>query len=675
MTAMATATMARGASSPPPVGVRGWYCALRDVLVHPRTLFVLLAFALRLTWILAVPSRPVGDFAVYRESAAYLLEHRHLDPEFIYMPGYVLMLAAVQALGGGLLAQKMIGVVAGTLLVAGCAGIADRLFGRRAGITAAAMMAVWPAGIAVSSVTGTDVPAGALVATGIFVLIGDVPRPAQGNWGRVVAAGIIMGLAAWVRAVAVPLIGVSLLVWRARGFRWRHAVARALLAMAVAAVVLAPWGLRNLRVYGQAFLTDSHGGHTALVGSNPNSEGTYSRSLNVLFTRATGFRLFDVPARHRDADAAAYTLAKQWAASEPAYAVGLMAAKADRLLTHERNLLYWPVYRAGVLDSGLAGIPGPGDAQRAWFDRHRAVVEALCDGFWWAVSGLFVVGMVLAFLRLQRQAAWLALAVAAFPGVLVGIYTVFFSEVRYHLAIAPLLFPGAAFAATWLFLRGRDRFRGDGRALAIAAVALVVVLLGYTTARMTGTRLRARHRWAVTVCHLPDARQPQLCAWRRRPRPGVGDSPVRGVWDGVGVRLAASRGGAGTDLWGSVETDLSLPAGRYHVHAALALTHPRTSVDDAGVDPPSPALPSVALRVGATVFARALFTSPSGSRRSRADDDTAVIEGVFDHPGGALALDVEVESPGSGSIFDGKTLWISDLSVERFPGLEIIAPQ
>ena len=36
------------------------------------------------------------------------------DPEFVYMPGYVFLLAAVPALGGGLLAEKMRGVVAGT---------------------------------------------------------------------------------------------------------------------------------------------------------------------------------------------------------------------------------------------------------------------------------------------------------------------------------------------------------------------------------------------------------------------------------------------------------------------------------------------------------------------------------------------------------------------------------
>src|SRR4051794_41629997 len=81
----------------------------------PRLILVALAVGLRLAWVLLVPTRPVGDFAMYLESAAYLVQHGALDAEFIYMPGYVFLVAGVQALGGGLLAAKLIGVAAGGL--------------------------------------------------------------------------------------------------------------------------------------------------------------------------------------------------------------------------------------------------------------------------------------------------------------------------------------------------------------------------------------------------------------------------------------------------------------------------------------------------------------------------------------------------------------------------------
>ena len=125
--------------------------------------------------------------------------------------------------------------------------------------------------------------------------------------------------------------------------------------------MLLPWGLRNHHRYGELFLTDSHGGHTALVGANPNTEGTYSRSLNRLFAEGTGYALFASP--HRESDRAAYALAKQWTAFSPRYALGLLAAKADRLLGLERPLLYWPLYRQSVLARELVRrSPGRGRA-------------------------------------------------------------------------------------------------------------------------------------------------------------------------------------------------------------------------------------------------------------------------------------------------------------------------
>ena len=68
---------------------------------------------------LSVPTVPVSDFAMYRESANYLSEFGHLDHGFIYMPGFVALLAAIKNLGGDLLAQKMLGVVFGGLGAAG----------------------------------------------------------------------------------------------------------------------------------------------------------------------------------------------------------------------------------------------------------------------------------------------------------------------------------------------------------------------------------------------------------------------------------------------------------------------------------------------------------------------------------------------------------------------------
>ena len=614
---------------------------------------VALAVGLRLVWVLLVPTRPVGDFALYLESAAHLLQHRALDDEFIYMPGYVFLVAGVQALGGGVLAAKLIGVAAGGLGTWAVFHIAHSLWGRATAITAGLLFALWPAGIAVASVTGTDMPAAALLAAAVAVLLRGQAR------GRPLRAaigfGAWLGLAAYVRAVAVPLALLALPFWIACApgrAGLRTAIARTALGCGVAFLLLLPWGIRNRLRYGEFFLTDSHGGHTALVGANPNSEGVYSRSLNQLFWKGTGYRLFD-PAP-RAADRAAYALAKSWAAFEPAYALGLVVAKADRLLTHERPLLYWPLYRESVLR----------DPPRAFFDRHRAGIERLVDGFWYLLVAAAAAGVALAALARHRR----ALAVPLFPLALVALYATFFSEVRYHLAIAIFLFPFAAAALVWLAAGARalaaksaakststraDRTRLLRQGLAVA-LAVATLFAGWLALLRAGTALRQRHRWAVCVCQAGE--KAALCNWRAAPSSGGGGaSPLRGVWDGVGLRAAAPVVAASSEI--------ELPPGRYRVTARADRT--------------PPAATGLGLELGADGQTIAHL-----EWQREQSDPTGVIDATVGHSGGKLRLELRVTSgaranamrgPGAppeagagpdSTPSDAATVWISDIRVE-----------
>ncbi|HVZ72305.1 MAG TPA: hypothetical protein VHJ20_08015 [Polyangia bacterium] len=590
--------------------------------------FAALAFAVRLVWVLAVPTHPVGDFAMYWESAGYVAEHGALDPQFIFMPGYVLALAAIRWLGGGLFAAKLLGVGAGTLAAAASTGLAARLFGRGAAMATGLLSALWPAGVAVASVTGTDMPAAALVVTAAWLLVRDVEdRPLR----AAVAFGVVMGLAAWVRAVALPLVALAAPVWLARRAPLVDVAKRTALSCAIAFAILLPWGLRNQARYGELFFTDSHGGHTALVGANPNSEGVYSRSLNVMFTRATGYTLLEEP--HRASDRAAYALAKSWAAFEPDYALGLLAAKADRLLARERSLLYWPIYRAGVL---------PPDAL-APFAAHRAGFEAFVDAFWIALVVAAFVGIAVATSRRNLT----ALALLPVPLALTALYVAFFAEVRYHLAIAVFLFPFAGLAWRWLgvavgdltFRRLNDRGRRRlGRELAGGVVLVGALLWSWPRFLAWGAELRERHRWAVAVCEV--AGETRICEWRStQPAPGEGPSSVRGVWNGVGLKLSTALAAAATDV--------DVPPGRYVVSVRADTAEPaaspevRLSLRARGVPVDSTTLPAVA-----------------GVPPAR-------LAGIVDHLGGPMRIEVAAErlwvAP---TLFDLAPVWVSDLKIE-----------
>ena len=587
---------------------------------------VALAIGVRVAWVFLVPTRPVGDFAMYVESARYLAEHHSLDPEFIYMPGYVAVVAAVHALGGGLFAIKMIGVLAGGLATGAVYGLGRLLFGYSTAVVGGLLCALWPGGIAVASVTGTDMPSAALIAIAVWLLVREAGRRPL---GAPALFGLMLGLAAYVRAVALPLTLFSAPHFRARGAAIGHVITRTLAAGLVATVVLLPWGIRNKARYGEFFLTDSHAGHTALVGANPNSDGNYSRSLNRLFSEGTGYRLFSEP--HRAGDHAAMKLAVKWVRTEPKYALGLAAAKADRLLTHERGLLYWPLYRQSVLP--------PNSRSLTWFTTHRAGVERVVDWFWYLLVAAVLVGVIAAFARRNRPAT----SLLPIPLALAAIYVLFFAEPRYNLPVVVLLMPFAGAGVVWLGEAVRDlaRFTIDRqrrpRLLTeglLAAMAIAGLFVGWPRMLAAGARARAEHRWAVAACHVDGAKQ--VCEFRPVVVPGQ-PSPVRGTWDGFGLRLAPPSKTA------AVVTDIDLPAGNYR--ASLRV--------DCGDNCPDGA--EVAVSAGGVEVRRTPWPAPGSV--------IALVVPVT-HGGGKLHLEIRID--GKNLHLEGPVpaLWFSAFEVE-----------
>ena len=105
--------------------------------------------------------------------------------EFIYMPGYVCLAAGVYAFGrrpAGDQDDRRRRGRAGARRRS--TGSARAVFGRGAAIVAGLLCALWPAGIAVSSVTGTDMPAAALLGLAVWLLARSAARAAAGRAGR-----------------------------------------------------------------------------------------------------------------------------------------------------------------------------------------------------------------------------------------------------------------------------------------------------------------------------------------------------------------------------------------------------------------------------------------------------------------------------------------------------------
>ena len=612
---------------------RGWRS--RAILYWGLAL-VGLATGTRLVWVLSVPTVPVSDFAMYRESANYLSEFGRLDPGFIYMPGFVALLAAIKNLGGDLLAQKLLGVFFGALGAAGLFVVTWKLVdGDRDqesdgktevgsprwqricpcphAALATVIYALWPAGVAMSSVVGTDVPAAALVVAALAILVAfGRTRP----WTAALAFGAAMGLAAWVRAVALPLSALSLGYWLALRLRIGRALALTAAGLAAALVVLSPWAIRHLRQSGSLYFTDDHGGITALIGANPNSEGTYTRALNQMFKDVTGRSVLDEP--HHATDQAAYAIVREWTRFEPGYTLGMITLKAERLFDPEIRLLYWPIFRTGVLVGPVATT----------FAAHHDGIEAVADAFGLTVMALALVGIAVALVRRR----WTLLALLPFQLALASTYVLFFAEPRYRLPVEILAFPFVALALGEIAAlglaaarRSRDGVIGSARALAPALVLVVLWRIVWPAVLEGGRALRAHHRWAATetAFQRPGEIGTRLLLWRPT-APFSRTSPLEGAPSGLHLRIGGE---------GDARVQVRLGGGAVGGGSYLVAM----KVADEAAEP---------VRLS---FAGELFDLSPGSAKE--------IEVRLKHAGGPLELEVVLAGP------PGTSIWLTNARI------------
>src|SRR6185312_11500817 len=467
---------------------------------------------------------------------------------------------------------------------------------------ATVLYALWPAGVAMASVVGTDVPAAALIVGALGLLAALAPtRP----WPAAVAFGATMGLAAWVRAVALPLSALSMGYWLARRERIGRALGLAGAGLAAALVVLSPWAVRHLKQSGALYFTDDHGGITALIGANPESEGTYTRALNQMFKDVTGRSVLAEP--HHATDQAAYAIARAWTRFEPRYTLGLVALKADRLFDPEIRLLYWPIFRPGVLTGGRA----------AWFAAHQAGIESLADAFGLGVMALTLAGIVTAIFRRR----WLLLTLLPYQLALVATYTLFFAEPRYRLPIELLAFP---FVAAALVRRSGDGVRRSGPALAVALAVVVLWRFVWPALLDRGQALREAHRWAATEVTMA-APHPatRILLWRPAP-PLPATSPIEGAPNGLHLTTGAD-GTARAHV--RLEGD-PLPAGAYDlVIRATDESNTAVRLDVAG---------------------HAADVAPGGP---------VVVASAVSHTRGPLELEVNMIGP------PGASIWLTELRI------------
>ena len=240
---------------------------------------LVLAALLRLGVICWKPESLSEDRDLYWGIAKRLAAgHGFSNPDFGFPtayrpPLYPLLLAGILIVGGG---AKLLGAVQITLSSATVWltwRLARRLGFQSWALLAAAFVAVNPLLVQTTALAMTETLSAFLQAFLLLIVV----ETRTGEWRRRWGIGVLIGLSAlcrptvWAFAVLASLVCLASLRRRIiSGERdaWIKTVFDWLAIGLTCGMTVAPWVIRNNRVFGEPIVTTTHGGYTLLLGNN-----------------------------------------------------------------------------------------------------------------------------------------------------------------------------------------------------------------------------------------------------------------------------------------------------------------------------------------------------------------------------------------------------------------------
>ena len=166
-----------------------------------------------------------------------------------------------------------------------------------------------------------------------FLLLGaSVALLSKRPWPNMVVAGAVFGLATLVKTQTLLVLPVLAFLAFLQTWSLRSAARSAVrtgAVLCIALAVVAPWTIRNYRVFGTFVLVSTNGGTGLLAGNNPSMVGAWGKNFSQddpLFAEAD-FSVKD----QVEADRRARTLASDWIKDHPLQFIALIPQKLFRL--------------------------------------------------------------------------------------------------------------------------------------------------------------------------------------------------------------------------------------------------------------------------------------------------------------------------------------------------------
>ena len=248
--------------------------------------------------------------------------HPGTAQQFGRAPGYPLFLASLRVMEPRERAPRRVQIAqafVGALCIWLMASIAGRAAGPRAAVAAAAIAAIYPPLVWMPAYVLSETLFAALALAAARTLQ-DVRR----HRTPVMIGAVLTGLAILTRPSLLFFLPLGALwLWRTRR------LADAVIFLLLAAVCIAPWTLRNHRVYGRWIAVASEGGVTFWTGNHPLAVGDGDLAANPAIKRAElAFRAAHPGLSAEALEPLYYRDALEWIRREPVAWLGLLARKA-----------------------------------------------------------------------------------------------------------------------------------------------------------------------------------------------------------------------------------------------------------------------------------------------------------------------------------------------------------
>jgi 4-amino-4-deoxy-L-arabinose transferase-like glycosyltransferase len=412
---------------------RGSASALRSL-----TIILVASAGLRLllwSWFAGEPLY-IWDENDYNTLAKNLVTHHEFafepgTPVAIRPPLYPFFLAGVYSIFGiesfqvVRLLQAGMGLLTAVLLyLLGC-----RVHSRQAGLVVAAIFSFYPSWLLQANMVLTESLFTLLLVGACYAVVRFYERD---SIALIAVAGLLLGLAALTRSVvwmAPPLLAVFIcMTWRTA---WHRRLLAGVTLIAVFALTIAPWSIRNTQLFGTFVVVDVMGGRNLMMGNYEHTP--FYRSWAAIGIQGEESWHAVLRGSHSD------THLNQAQVDKRAMKEGLKFMAANPGLTLQRDIIkffdFWGLEREFVA----------GAERGYWGDLPAPVILALGAVIMGAYAAMLfagIYGMIMLPLT-DRRLHWFLILVVAY---VCGIHTLVFAHSRYHLPVIPIVLLFSAIA-------------------------------------------------------------------------------------------------------------------------------------------------------------------------------------------------------------------------------------